>query len=147
MKAYAFDYNGYLMEEFTPDLCQITELRKAEQSGRELKEGETAIESLPILPAYSTLMIPPEQIEGQRIKFSEGSWVYEEIPAPIPPEPLPELSYAEKRAAEYPSMFEYLDGVVKSHSLDQDVHNEGVAQIEKYIADCFVIKAKYPKPV
>jgi hypothetical protein len=49
--------------------------------------------------------------------------------------PKTELTYAEKRAAEYPSMTDYLDGVVKG---DQ-------AQIDKYIADCQAVKAKYPK--
>ena len=44
-------------------------------------------------------------------------------------------TYAEKRAAEYPPMTDYLDGVVKG---DQ-------AQIDKYIADCLAVKAKYPK--
>jgi len=44
-------------------------------------------------------------------------------------------TYAQKRAAEYPSMTDYLDGVVKG---DQ-------AQIDKYIADCLAVKAKYPK--
>jgi hypothetical protein len=44
-------------------------------------------------------------------------------------------TYAEKRAVEYPSMTDYLDGVVKG---DQ-------AQIDKYIADCLAVKAKYPK--
>lgn len=44
-------------------------------------------------------------------------------------------TYAEKRAAEYPSMTDYLDGVVKG---DQ-------TQIGKYIADCLAVKAKYPK--
>ena len=46
-----------------------------------------------------------------------------------------ELTYAQKRAAEYPPYTDYLDGVVKT---DQ-------AQIDKYIADCQVVKAKYPK--
>jgi len=50
------------------------------------------------------------------------------------PQP-PELTYAEKRAAEYPPMTDYLDGVVKG---DQ-------AQIDAYIAACLAIKAKYPK--
>jgi len=45
-------------------------------------------------------------------------------------------SYAIKRAAEYPPIADYLDGVVKG---DQ-------AQINKYIADCLAVKAKYPKP-
>ena len=47
----------------------------------------------------------------------------------------PVLTYAQKRAAEYPPMTDYLDGLVKG---DQ-------AQIDKYIAACQVIKAKYPK--
>lgn len=44
-------------------------------------------------------------------------------------------AYKAKRAAEYPPMTDYLDGIVKS---DQ-------AQIDKYIADCQAVKAKYPK--
>jgi len=44
-------------------------------------------------------------------------------------------AYIEKRQAEYPSFIDYLDGVVKG---DQ-------AQIDKYIADCNAVKAKYPK--
>ena len=44
-------------------------------------------------------------------------------------------AYIAKRQAEYPSFIDYLDGVVKS---DQ-------AQIDKYIADCNAVKAKYPK--
>ena len=44
-------------------------------------------------------------------------------------------AYKRKRAAEYPPMTDYLDGVVKG---DQ-------AQIDKYIADCQAVKAKYPK--
>lgn len=47
----------------------------------------------------------------------------------------PVATYAEKRAAEYPPVTDYLDGVVKG---DQ-------AQIDKYIADCLAVKAKYPK--
>ena len=44
-------------------------------------------------------------------------------------------AYKAKRAAEYPDFRDYLDGVVKG---DQ-------AQIDKYIADCLAVKAKYPK--
>ena len=43
-------------------------------------------------------------------------------------------TYAEKRAAEYPPMTDYLDGVVKG---DQ-------TQIDKYIADCLAVKTNYP---
>ena len=45
--------------------------------------------------------------------------------------------YQRNRAAEYPSITDYIDGVVKG---DQ-------AQIDKYIADCLAVKAKYPKGV
>ena len=46
------------------------------------------------------------------------------------------MEYARKRAAEYPPMAEWIDGLVKG---DQ-------AQMDKYIADCLAVKAKYPKP-
>ncbi len=44
-------------------------------------------------------------------------------------------AYKAKRAAEYPPMSDYLDGVVKG---DQ-------AQIDAYVAACQAVKAKYPK--
>jgi len=44
-------------------------------------------------------------------------------------------AYKEKRAAEYPTITDYLDGIVKG---DQE-------QIAKYIADCQAVKTKYPK--
>lgn len=43
--------------------------------------------------------------------------------------------YKTKRAAEYPPMTDYLDGVVKG---DQ-------AQIQAYIEACNAVKVKYPK--
>ena len=46
------------------------------------------------------------------------------------------VAYIARRQAEYPDFKEYLDGIVKG---DQ-------AQIDKYIADCQAVKAKYPKP-
>ena len=46
-------------------------------------------------------------------------------------------AYIAKRAAEYPPMTDYLDAIVKN---DQ-------AQIDKYIAECLAVKAKYPKGV
>jgi hypothetical protein len=44
-------------------------------------------------------------------------------------------AYKFARAREYPPITDYIDGVVKG---DQ-------AQINKYIADCQAVKAKYPK--
>ena len=46
-----------------------------------------------------------------------------------------ELTYTDRRRAEYPLYADYLDGVVKGDQL----------QIDKYIADCLAVKAKYPK--
>ena len=46
-------------------------------------------------------------------------------------------AYKYARAREYPNMVDYIDGVVKG---DQ-------AQIDKYIADCLAVKARFPKGV
>jgi hypothetical protein len=43
--------------------------------------------------------------------------------------------YKAKRAAEYPPITDWLDGMVKG---DQ-------TQMDKYVADCLAIKQKYPK--
>ena len=48
---------------------------------------------------------------------------------------VPELTYAQKRAAEYPPMTDYLDGIAKGDT----------AQVNTYIAACLAVKAKYPK--
>ena len=45
------------------------------------------------------------------------------------------LPWNKKREISYPPITDYLDGIVKG---DQ-------AQIDKYIADCLAVKAKYPK--
>jgi hypothetical protein len=45
-------------------------------------------------------------------------------------------AYKYNRMKEYPPVSDYLDGVVKGNQ----------AQIDKYIADCLAVKAKYPKP-
>ena len=44
-------------------------------------------------------------------------------------------AYARKRKAEYPDIYDYMDGIVKN---DQ-------TQIDKYIADAQAVKSKYPK--
>jgi tRNA A37 N6-isopentenylltransferase MiaA len=72
-------------------------------------------------------------------------WISPEIAQPTEAEIQAEITrlqaeydakdYQRKRATEYPPMTDYLDGVVKG---DQ-------AQIDKYIADCQAVKAKYPK--
>jgi hypothetical protein len=44
--------------------------------------------------------------------------------------------YQRLRAAEYPPMADYLDGIVKGNQ----------EQIQTYIDACLAVKAKYPKP-
>lgn len=43
--------------------------------------------------------------------------------------------YARDRVEAYPAVADYLDGIVKGDT----------AQVDKYIADCLAVKAKYPK--
>lgn len=49
---------------------------------------------------------------------------------------LAKTQYQRDRAAEYPPMVDYLDGIVKG---DQ-------AQVQAYIDACLAVKTKYPKP-
>lgn len=59
----------------------------------------------------------------------EAQWAAEQVEAA-------KLAYQTKRAAEYPPITDYLDGIVKG---DQ-------AQVQTYIDACLAVKAKYPKP-
>lgn len=49
--------------------------------------------------------------------------------------PVYEPTYKELRAAAYPPMADYLDGIVKGDA----------AQVQAYIDACLAVKAKYPK--
>lgn len=75
--------------------------------------------------------IPPE-LAGLRLSYADGALI--ELP-PHPVEVDPE-AYKHLRAAEYPPVTDYLDGIVKG---DQ-------AQVQAYIDACLAVKAKYPKP-
>ena len=87
-------------------------------------------------------------VPGAELLLNDGvlTWINPEV-APVTDEQIQaELirlqedydnkEYQRLRAAEYPPMADYLDGVVKGD----------LAQIDKYIADCLAVKAKYPKP-
>lgn len=55
-------------------------------------------------------------------------------------------TYRQLRKAEYPDYCEcYLDTIVKQHSEDETIRNEGIAQEAKYFVDCLAVKARYPK--
>lgn len=51
-------------------------------------------------------------------------------------DPMPEKTYADLRAAEYPPFTDYIDGIVKGDTV----------QVQTYIDACLAVKAKYPKP-
>jgi hypothetical protein len=73
-------------------------------------------------------------------------WADEATVPPTPDEILQEYDRIEKayiaaeyqrqRAAEYPPITDYIDGVVKGNQ----------AQIDAYIAACLAVKAEFPKP-
>jgi hypothetical protein len=67
-----------------------------------------------------------QSLLNRHVKYINGT--FEDIPQA-------ELSYIDKRRAEYPDFRDYLDGIVKG---DQ-------SQINDYIAKCQAVKAKYPK--
>jgi len=74
-----------------------------------------------------------EMVNGERVEVSDARRA--EFIAAQENATTTSNHYAIKRAAEYPPIADYLDGIVKG---DQ-------AQINKYIADCLAVKAKYPK--
>lgn len=85
---------------------------------------------------YKDTSCPNQTITSLPSWATECISIWEEIkyqydnPSPPPPQ-----TYADLRAKAYPPFTDYLDGIVKN---DQ-------AQIDKYIADCLAVKAKYPK--
>jgi hypothetical protein len=90
-----------------------------------------------LIPGNSVVLPPPDSVEGKTINFNEETqtWVYRDIPPP-PEDPSKSLTWSDFRSFEYPPFTNYLDAIVKG---DQ-------AQVDKYIADCLAVKAKYPKP-
>ena len=78
------------------------------------------------------------------MKILENGVVRDATPEELAQRELDELAHLEEtktqykkdRASEYPSINDYIDGVVKG---DQ-------AQIQAYIDACLAVKEKYPKP-
>lgn len=66
----------------------------------------------------------------------EIEWDAKEVARTAEKIALAATEYQRLRAAEYPPMTEYLDGIVKGDA----------AQVQAYIDACLAIKAKYPKP-
>lgn len=73
--------------------------------------------------------IPYTAKEEAEKDAEEAQWLIEQSE-------LQKTQYQRDRASEYPSINDYIDGIVKG---DQ-------AQIQAYIDACLAVKAKYPKP-
>ena len=87
--------------------------------------------------------IPPEQVDGKWTqqwdiieKYTAEERATKEAERAERHAKLKAAKYQYQRAAEYPPMTDYLDGIVKG---DQ-------AQVQAYIDACLAVKAKYPKP-
>ena len=87
------------------------------------------------IPAGATAVKPPLfNAETETRQFIDDKWVVENIPEPEPePEP-PELTYADKRASEYPSIAEL------TIALYDDADKSAL------VAKRNAVKLKYPKP-
>ena len=81
-------------------------------------------------------MFTHKYVNGERIELTAEEIAEHEAQAALAIAEKNATQYKKDRAAEYPPMADYLDGVVKG---DQ-------AQIDAYIAACLAVKAKYPKP-
>jgi len=66
----------------------------------------------------------------------EAKWDAREAAFAIEQAELAKTQYQRDRAKEYPSMADYIDGIVKGDT----------AQVQTYIDACLAVKAKYPKP-
>lgn len=79
-------------------------------------------------------------------EYAGLTWISEDIKQPTQAAVTKEIKrlqdeydaaeYQRLRAAEYPNINDYIDGVVKGDE----------AQVADYVAACLAVKAKYPKP-
>lgn len=95
----------------------------------------------PVILTECPIVQPGFVADGCRFEYTNGvvtqQWVVrertgQEVAALLQHE----SAYQRLRAAEYPPIADYIDGIVKG---DQ-------AQVQAYINACLVVKAKYPKP-
>lgn len=78
-------------------------------------------------PPKDTVEVPQAPEDARNI-WANGEW---QLPLIIS-----KTAYQRQRAAEYPPITDYVDGVVKGDA----------AQVQTYIDACLAVKAKYPKP-
>jgi hypothetical protein len=87
-----------------------------------------------LLPANATFIKPLPHKKNNKIIFNGESWIYKELPKPEPkPEPeKPELTYEQKRLAEYGDVAKQIEYITEN----------GLVAWKKKVE---AIKAKYPK--
>jgi hypothetical protein len=78
-----------------------------------------------------------KSVNGELVEYSPEEYAQAEADQKYYDEVVAPNQYKQLRAKEYPPMADYLDGIVKGDQV----------QIDKYIADCLAVKAKYPKGV
>ena len=111
-----------------------------------LHDDRVVVDDLTIsdLNAFNAALIegvtPPSDWVGDKYRMQGGDWIDmtpEREAAQQAAQQAAELDRVRaQRAAEYPPMADYIDGIVKG---DQ-------AQVQAYIDACLAVKAKYPKP-
>jgi len=82
-----------------------------------------------LIPANATSIAPPDECKQYEVFIfneQEQKWYTTDLTPP----------YWQLRTQAYPSIFEYIDGIVKN---DHE-------QINKYIKECQRVKEFYPKP-
>lgn len=84
-----------------------------------------------LIPAQATVIKPPDVGEGEVAYFNEEEQKWDTVKIHQPKVP-----YNVLRARAYPSIFEYIDGLIKND----------YEQINKYMKKCREVKEKYPKP-
>jgi len=84
-----------------------------------------------LVPAHATLITPPKIKQGEVLQFNQEDQVWDVLI--LKPRVIP---YNVLRARSYPSIFDYIDGIVKN---DHE-------QINKYIKACQAVKERFPKP-
>lgn len=104
------------------------------------KDGFKPVEP-DVLPLPSDMICPQVRYRDDGAVINQF-YVDTYVAPPLPPEP----TYAEKRAAEYPPIADYLDAQVKINSGDEILITQGNAQLQTYFQRCLSVKAKYPKP-
>lgn len=109
---------GFARFEYSDPATYDAEFQEAKEITPVLN-GAVATQAWEIVEKYSA--------EEKAVKLAEKSAREAELAA---------TAYQRQRAAEYPPMTDYIDGIVKG---DQ-------AQVQAYIDACLAVKAKYPKP-